>query len=108
MSVQRLTTTPWYHYILWHLGKDEWSFVLDGSDFRVVNQWIGPTKLLQGDRVLTEGKALFEASGKTPFLLTKVRTNGTAERSIAVYVKALLIVKVRIEVDGKEISNGFV
>jgi hypothetical protein len=101
-AVQRLRT-PWYQ-----LGKEEWSFVVDGLDFRVVNQWFGPTKLLQGGKVLAEGKAVFAISGTTPFLQAKVRTTGTTERSIAVYVMALKTVRVRVEVDGKEISDGFV
>ena len=83
-------------------------FEVDGLDFRVVNQWIGPTKLLQGNRVLVQNQAAFDPSGSKAFLQANVRTIGTTERSIAVYVKALLTVKIRVEVDGREISNGFV
>ncbi len=108
IMVRRLTTTKWYDYINWFGAKDEWSFELDGVDFRVTNQWIGPTKLSQGDRILAEGQAAFEASGIKPFLQAKVRTNGALERSITVYVKAILTVKIKVEVDGTDISNGFV
>lgn len=106
--IKRLTTTKWHDYLNFWRAKDEWSFDVDGQTFRVMNQWIGPTKLLQGDRVVVEGQAAFETSGKKPFLQAKVRTNGTTERSISVYVKAILTVKIRVEVDGTDISNGFV
>jgi hypothetical protein len=108
MTVQRLTKTPWYHYLLWHLGKDEWSFSVDGTEFRVINQWIGPTKLLQGEALLAERKGLFEVTGKEPFLTAKIRDRDSKEHTIAVYFQALLRVNVRIELDGKDISNGFV
>ena len=108
MTVQRLTKTPWYHYFLWHLGRDEWSFVLDGLELRIVNQWIGFTRLLLGNQVLAQTKGLFEISGTRPILQAKVRTSGTTERSVAIYVKAITRVNIRVEVDGKQISNGFV
>ena len=106
--VRRLTTTKWYSYLNWFSAKDEWSFELDGLEFRVINQWIGPTTLLQGDRVLAQDQAAFETSGNKPFLIAKVRTSESMEHSIAVYVKAILTVTIKIEVDGKEISNGFI
>ena len=108
MSVQRLSKTPWYHYVLWHLGKDEWSFSLDGLEFRVINHWFGPTKLMQGDKVLAEGRSLFEVTGKKPLLTAKVETATARERTVAVYFQAFLKVHARIEVDGREISNGYV
>lgn len=108
MSVQRLSNTPWFHYVLWHLGRDEWSFQLDGLNFRVVNEWFGTTKLVQGETVLAQGKGVFEVTGSKPFLQATIRTNATTVRSIAVYFKAILKVHARVEVDGREISNGFV
>ena len=108
IMVRRLTTTKWYSYLNWFSAKDEWSFELDGLEFRVINQWIGPTTLLQGDRVLAQDQAAFETSGNKPFLIAKVRTSESMEHSIAVYVKAILTVTIKIEVDGKEISNGFI
>lgn len=107
MSVRRVSNTPWYHYILWHLARDEWAFTVDDVQFRVTNEWIGPTKLLQGNTVLAEGKGLFEVSGKKPFLTAKVNTVNGRERSIAVYFQALLKVNARIEVDGEDFSKGF-
>lgn len=103
--VRRLTQTKWYNYINAFTAKDEWAFELDGLDFRVVNHWIGPTKLLVGDTVLAQRQAAFETTGKTPFLQVTYKTNETTERVIAVYVKAILTVNIRVEIDGRSISN---
>ena len=108
MEARRLSRTPWHHYVLWHLGRDEWAFSVDGVEFRVTNQWIGPSKLLQGDKVLAESRGLFAVSGTKPFLTATVPTANGKTRSIAVYIRALLRVNARIEVDGEDISKGFI
>jgi hypothetical protein len=108
MFVQRTTKSPWYYYILWHLGRDEWSIFIEDLEFRVVNHWIGPTQLWCGNQVLAEMTREFVISDKKPILAANVRTGSTIEHSISIYAKAILSVKIRVEVDGEDISNGFV
>lgn len=106
--VRRLTETNWYDYLLWFRARDEWSFDVDGVDFRVVNHWIGSTTLLKGATELAQVTKLIELSGKSPVLQAIVRTNGDRQRSIAIYFKGHFTVTMKVEVDGNDISNGFI
>jgi hypothetical protein len=106
--LRRLTRTRWYYWLFWFLGRDEWSIELDGLQFRVVNHWIGPTQLLHDGKVLTECRGLIAVSGQRPLLEALVRVDDATQRAVTVYIKAIQIVKIRVEVNGEEISNGFV
>lgn len=108
MLVQRLTKSHWYYYFLWHLGRDEWSIWLEDLEFRVANRWFGPMRLLCGNHVLAESTKVFDVLGKKPILEANVQTGSMVEHSISIYAKAILRVKIKVEVDGEEISNGFV
>lgn len=58
--------------------------------------------------IVASDNRLFEVSGKKPVLSARVADEVGVVRKIEVYVRAILSVKARVDVDGEPISNGFI
>lgn len=87
------------------MPKKEWVAKHNGSEIRVTNTWTGGTKLyIDGDCRDTNNDML-AFSRKTPMLSARVTTANSEPFLVEVYIKALLTVKAKICVNGKQIGG---
>lgn len=83
--------------------QDIWEFVIDGEEFRLINGWRSGMKLYRGDELIAENKRAGHLNSKKPMIQTEV-----SGKKIAIYVRAILSVSVRVSVDSTFISEKFI
>ena len=88
--------------------RDEWAFEVDGLRGRILNEWRCGATLFVHDTILAHSNKLFEVAGRKAVLsATATDSQGTA-RKIDVFVRAIVSVKIRVEVNGSPILKEFI
>ncbi len=86
------------------MAKKEWVATHAGSHIRVTNTWMGGTKLYIDGDCRDTNKDIFTSS-KSPTLSARVSIANSEPFLVEVYMKAVITVKAKICVNGKQIGG---
>ena len=105
-SIKRITKTSWKDYINYFKKKypiDIWKFSFKDIEGRIENNWKHGAKLFINGVEVDANKNLLAVKGDKPLLsFTDEKT------TVGVYVKALLYVKVKVEINGEILNDTFI
>ena len=110
MVIRTVRASPgdYLRYLVGGNPRDEWEFQVGDVHCKLLNEWRGGAKLFVNGVIVANDKRLFEVSGRKPMLSAGVADEIDVVRTVEVYIRAILSVKARIDIDGVPISNGFV
>jgi len=109
--LQRKTSTSWRDYLAYIKGADPidtWEFKVGGLEGRIVNGWRSGLKVLVDDRLIDQRNERIAVRGTEPFLACSAPDALGTEHRIEVYVRAVLTVKIRVDIDGMALSPAFI
>ena len=109
--VRRLTHRGWRQYfdpLKLRAPKDEWAFERDGVSYRVLNNWNSGMRLLAQDKIIAENKSLFPLNTKRPMLTATAVDEAGCPHQIDIFVRALVLVDIRVTVDGSSLTPAYV
>ena len=104
----RASLRDYFRYFKGANPCDVWEFDVDGLRGKIVNDWRHGVKLYVGGAVVAHNEKLLAVSGKMPMLTATVVDGAGTAREVEVFVRALLQVKVRVQVDGRPILDKFI
>ena len=109
--LRRLSHRGWKQYLnflKFQSPKDEWVFDIDGTSFRILNSWKGGMQLRAHEKTVAENRSHFSLDMKRPFLTATVVDHAGNSRQVEVYVRALLLIDIRVAIDGTQLSQAYV
>lgn len=86
------------------MPEKEWIATHDAHQIRVTNTWLGGTKLYINGQCRDTSNAIFASPG-SPTLSARVEPVNGETFLVEVYFKALVTVKAKICIDGKQIGG---
>lgn len=83
-------------------------FEIDGASFLIFNSWSSGMQLRAQGKTIAESRSLVSLDMKRPFLTASVVDLAGNSRQIEVFVRALLLIDIRVAVDGTQLSQAYV
>lgn len=86
----------------------EWVAEFEGHSIRVTNTWLGGAKLYVDGECRDTNRGAFAISATRPLLSARLDTNNVNSGLVEVFFKALLTVKAKICVNGKQVAGDII
>ena len=105
-SIQRITKTHFKDYINYFKKDypiDIWEFETSNLKGRVENNWKWGAKLFINDIEVDKNKDLIAIKGQEALLTFKDENN-----QVHIYVRALLVVKIKVTVNDKNLNESYI
>ena len=83
----------------------QWVAEFDGHSIRVTNSWLGGAQLYIDGVCRDANKDLFDVSGAKPRLSAQLDSTDTQSARVEVFFKAILAVRARISVNGRQVGG---
>lgn len=109
--LRRTSHRGWKQYLdflKFRSPKDEWVFEIDGASFLIFNSWNSGMQLRAQGKTIAVNRSLVSLNMKRPFLTASVVDHAGNSRQIEVFVRALLLIDIRVAVDGTQLSQAYV
>lgn len=94
-------------YMIGGNPSDIWEFDVGRCRCKVVNEWRKGAKLFVNDAVVDSNAKTFAVTGSKPLLSAVIEDAGVL-RKVEVFVRAILRVKIRVDIDGVPIVGEFI
>lgn len=104
--ITRLQTPSMIDYVKYIFGADPldiWEFRINDEKYRFVNGWRSGAKLYKNDALILEENKMFHLNSNKPYIETEV-----GGKKIAIYMKAIVSVKIRVAVDGQFMQVDYI
>ncbi len=101
--LQKPSPIDYVNYIFGANPADIWEFTINSDKYRLINEWRGDAKLYKNDVLISEEDKPLHLNSKKPFMETEA-----GGEKIKIYLKAVLSIKIRVEVNGHFIQEAYI